>query len=267
MTESEQDPRQRPASEGVVPASERKGGLLARFEASAARLAAEESGDRLPDRLCQAIVEVTAIPGSAISVYLGGDVAIPVGASDLASTAGEALQFTVREGPCFSAYSSGRAVLVPDLDQRGSQAWSDWPTYAEQLIRHTPYRAVFAFPLFKGGLPLGSVSLYSTAAGIPDFLGEFTDIAACVTDRLFRAEPEADPGSAAEPRWLNGPVAVRRRQVWLAQGLTIQANRITPAQALELLRAQAFSADRLLDDVAEDIVAGRLPVPALESHQ
>jgi hypothetical protein len=45
----------------------------------------------------------------------------------------------------------------------------------------------------------------------------------------------------------------------------VQVNRITPGEAIDLLRAQAFSADRLLDDLAADIVAGRLPVPVLES--
>ena len=71
----------------------------------------------------------------------------------------------------------------------------------------------------------------------------------------------------AEPPWMNGPTAQPRRQVWLAQGLTLQANRITPGHALELLRAQAFSEDSPLDDLAADIVAGRRPAPVLESQQ
>jgi hypothetical protein len=217
--------------------------------------------------LCQTVVEVTGAQGAAISVYLGADIAIPIGASDLDATAGEALQFTVREGPCFSSYSQGKPVLVPDLDRPDSQAWSDWPTYSEQLLRHTPYHAVFAYPLLREGISMGSVSLYRRSPGRPDCLDEFTGVVSCIADRLLEEDMVIDIDGEPEYQWMDGPTARRRRQVWLAQGLTLQANRVTPGQSLELLRAQAFSAGRLLDDLAEDIVTGRLPVPALESHQ
>ncbi len=80
---------------------------------------------------------------------------------------------------------------------------------------------------------------------------------------------EVSPGPDSEPvhRWMEGPASRRRRLVWLAQGLTLQANQITPAQAMALLRAQAFSANRLLDDLAADIVSGELCVPILEADQ
>jgi hypothetical protein len=40
-------------------------------------------------------------------------------------------------------------------------------------------------------------------------------------------------------------------------------NKLNAAEALDVLRAQAYSAGRLVDAVADDIVAGRLPVPVL----
>jgi hypothetical protein len=267
MTDFDEDVQRGPVPSGNRPGPATR--LVARFEAAAATRLTQPDHHRhlLPDRLCQAVVEVTGVQGAAISVYLGADIAIPVGASDVDATTGEALQFTVREGPCFSSYSQREPILVFDLRRDDSQAWSDWPTYAEQLVRHTPYRAVFAYPLLRAGLAIGSLSLYRSSAGRLDDLNEFSGLAACVADRLVEAELIVDADGEPEHQWMSGPTALRRRQVWLAQGLTLQANRITPGQALELLRAQAFSSDRLLDDVADDIVSGRLPIPALESQQ
>ncbi len=258
------------SSDHGVPGPEAPEPWLTRFEAAAAArsAAAGQDGRLLPDQLCQAVVEVTGVQGAAISVYLGGDVAVPIGASDLASTTGEALQFTLREGPCFSSYSRREPVLVADLGRSSSPAWSQWPLYAEQLTRRTPYQAVFAYPLLKNDIvAMGSLSLYSTSAGLPQYRAQLPGIASRITDRLLEADLDVVAEGGSEREWLNGPAAMRRRLVWLAQGMTIQANRITPGQAMELLRAQAFSADRLLDDVAEDIVAGHVSVPVLESHQ
>jgi hypothetical protein len=225
----------------------------------------------LADRVCRAVVEVLDVDGAAISVYLGGDVAIPVGASDLEATRGEALQFTVREGPCFESYTTREPVLVPDLRDGRSPAWSRWPTYAAQMIEHTPYQGVFAFPLLASTITVGSLGLYRYP-GAPEERaplhgdgGDAASVAARIAVRLLEAERAPGPDGDPQHRWLDGPTGHRRRQVWLAQGFTLQANDLTPGQALDLLRAQAYAADRLLDEVADDIVTGRLPVPDLRS--
>src|SRR3954447_9323843 len=123
------------------------GGAVAQFEAAADSSATGEDRHLLPDRLCRAVAEVLGVDGVAISVYLGADIAVPVGANTVDATLGEALQFTVREGPCFEAYSSRRPVLIPDIHDPQSPAWERWPTYTAQLIEHTSYHGVFAYPL------------------------------------------------------------------------------------------------------------------------
>src|SRR4051794_25421528 len=76
---------------------------LSRFEAAVAGAADGPAEDLrlLPDRWCRAVVDVLGVDGAAISVYLGADLAVPIGASGVEATTGEALQFTLREGPCF----------------------------------------------------------------------------------------------------------------------------------------------------------------------
>jgi hypothetical protein len=259
------DTTMQPTGSGDDPGdSDSSVGVVERFETASASHEAEVDQHLLPDRLCQAVVDVLELDGAAISVYLGGDVAVPVGANDLDASLGEALQFTVREGPCFESYSTGKPVLIANLHDPDSPAWRHWPIYAAQLTEHTPFSAVYAYPLIDSGLVLGSLSLYRRTSRKSQDPSHARAIAARITERLsveLFTEGDGEP----TPSWLDSPSGMRRRLVWQAQGLTAQANRITPGQAIDLLRAQAYSANRLLDDVAQDIVSGRLPGPDLPS--
>jgi hypothetical protein len=237
--------------------------LIADDRPGSGRRAAARGAQQLPDRLCRAAVDALAVDGSAIAVYLGAGVAVPVGASDQEANRAEGLQFTLAEGPCLQAYSDREPVLVPDIGRPGSAAWANWPTYAAEFTRHTGYRAVFAFPLICNGLGMGSFSLYRRSPGAAGAPADLTAIAALIAARLLEAETFAGLRGHQEHPWIDGPSSHRRKQVWVAQGLTMQANRLTPAQALDLLRARAYTAERLVDDIAEDIVTGRLSVPTL----
>jgi hypothetical protein len=61
--------------------------------------------------------------------------------------------------------------------------------------------------------------------------------------------------------WLEGPDAQRRALVWQAMGLVGIAFGLDATDAIATMRASAIAAGRVVDDIAEDIVAGRL-VPA-----
>jgi len=254
-TDQEHRPRSTAPDSGV--------GVLARFEMKAAATETDTDQQLLPDRLCRAVVDVLGVEGAAISVYVSADIAIPVGANGTHGAMGEALQFTVREGPCFEAYSSRLPIVLTDIHDPDSPAWSRWPTYTAQLTQRTDYHGVFAYPLLSRGTAIGSLSFYRHPGGQPDYLSDVKVIAARVAARLLEAEMYTGPNGEPVYRWMDGPTSRRRRLVWLAQGLTIHANHITPRQAIDLLRAQAFTADRLLDDIAADVLSGRLPVPVL----
>jgi hypothetical protein len=240
---------------------------VARFETAAGGGRTEAVDQQeLPDRLCRAVVEVLDVEAAAISVCLGPDLAVPIGASDLDATTAEALQFTYREGPCLQVYTHRKPVLIPNLSSPDSPAWSRWPTYTADLRRRTDYHGVFVYPLVVNDAAMGALSLYRRTPGAPAAPGAIAPIAARIADRL---SADLFTGTADEPfpPWLNGMTSHRRHQVWIAQGKIVQANRLTPGQAIDLLRAQAFTADRLLDDLADDIATGRLPVPILHADQ
>jgi hypothetical protein len=242
-------------------------GRLRDWDAEIAAVADDDDADELllPDRLCQALARILALDGVGMSMYVGRDIAVPIGASDPDAGRGEAIQFTVREGPCLEAHTTRRPVLVADVHDPRSPAWSHWPTYAEQLTAQTDYRGVFAFPLLAGSAPIASLGVYRRACGYPE---TFTDlrvlvprIAGCLKGAILRG-----PDRGPVEQWVAGPTSQRRHLVWQAQAFVLQANHLTPGQATDLLRAQAFTAGRTLDDLAADIVSGHLPVPVLRPH-
>jgi hypothetical protein len=65
-----------------------------------------------------------------------------------------------------------------------------------------------------------------------------------------------DDGSS----WLDGPDARRRALVWQAMGLVSITADLDAADAVAVasMRAAAIASGRVVDDVAEDLVAGRL---------
>ena len=237
--------------------------IIEQFEKAAANRGAVDR-DLMPDRLCQAVVDVLDVDAAAISVYLGGDVAVPVGANDPVASMGEALQFTVREEPCFESYRTRCPVLIADVRDQQSPIWRRWPLYAAALAQNTAFHGVFAYPLVNNGVALGSLSLYRLARGYPQDLGAAAAVATRIAD-LLSADLFTSADRKPVTHWLDSPTGRRRRLVWQAQGLTAQANRLTPGQAIDLLRALAYTEDRSLDDLAEDIISGRLPVPDLPS--
>ena len=60
---------------------------------------------------------------------------------------------------------------------------------------------------------------------------------------------------------MHSPSAERRAAVWRALGVVGLALQMEPATALELLRATARATGSTVDDVAADLLSGRL-VPA-----
>ncbi len=237
--------------------------LLERFEQLCGPMKPDQLELLLP-RQCWAAVEVLAVDAVGISVLLEGQMRVPLGASSEDATVAERLQFTLGEGPCLHAFTQARPVLVGDVADPASVAWSTWPVYAQQLLAHTPFVAVFALPLTSAGMTIGTLSLYRRRVGAidPTDLGDALAVTNAIFDNLLQTGTFGGADGSAS-RWLDLPLAKTRTVVWQAMGMATVELAQDPADALALLRSYAYGNNRLLDDVAADIVAGRLPLHQL----
>lgn len=201
-------------------------------------------------RLCRACVRLLPVDGASVSLMTGADHRETLYASDAVIDHIETLQFSLGEGPCFEAFTSGRPVLVADL---AADAATAWPVFAAQLAGR-PVGAIFAFPLVHGAARIGAMDLYRTGPGL--LTRAELAIALQVADIAASAliGPTATGLGAA---WLSA-LPFHREQVHQATGMLIAEHRIPAAQALALLRGYSFAAGRSVDEVAADLVERRL---------
>jgi hypothetical protein len=211
-----------------------------------------------------ACVRVLPIRGAGISALAHPDLRLPIGASDDVAGYVERLQFTYGEGPCLHAYATGRPQLVTAGELQGQ-----WPELHRELTAITPFRAVASLPLWEHSTRIGALDLYSAApAGLQSSqLEDAITIAhrvsaALVAARLFTVTAQlADP--AQPPHGSHTVPMASRVQVWKAMGLMNVHLQITAPDALALLRAHAYATDRLVDDLAHDIVTDRISLEEL----
>ena len=205
-------------------------------------------------QICRACVDGLDVDGAAISLLTRSVARQTQAATDAIAELLEDLQFTLSEGACMEAARTGSPVLVPDL-QHGSEV-ARWPVFAAAVMERSPVQALFALPLQWGALNLGVLDLYRREPGslTDDQLRDAISTADTAALMMLGLRTEPDHGGEG---WLDHAVA-HRAEVHQATGMVSVQLDISAADALSRMRAHAFVHDRLLIDVARDVVARRL---------
>jgi hypothetical protein len=209
----------------------------------------------LPVRLARAVARTLSVDGAGLSLVDSAQQRIPLGASSATAETAERLQFTVGAGPCMTAEATRQPVFAVEEDLR-----QRWPMFTELLVGSTPYRAIVALPLQPAFAGAGAIDLYFERSGsVPD-LDVFAAIGVgeLVTSALSEAAVWSSWTPGDGPDWLRGPVPRRRAAVWEAMGKTCVDLEVGAPTALGLMRARAYGSGVAVDDVAEDLLAGRL---------
>jgi hypothetical protein len=175
-------------------------------------------------------------------------------ASDRSARLIEDLQFELGEGPCLDASRSRAPVLLPDLART---AESRWPVFGPSALR-AGIAAIFTLPLQVGAIRMGALGLYRNLSGPleDDQLAQALAYADAAIVTLLHLQGQMSPGSDLHPQ-VAKPLD-DRAEIHQATGvISVQAS-ITLIDALLLLRAHAYSADRPILDVARDVMANAL---------
>jgi hypothetical protein len=218
-------------------------------------LARNGTDDRdLAARLCQACVDGLDIDGASVSVLTASASRETLWATDPVAELLEDLQFSLNEGACVEAATSGNPVFVPDLSTGAGTR--RWPVFAAAVAEQTPVVALFALPLQWGVINLGVLDLYrTTAGGLPDL--QWRDaVAATSTAASILLGRRTSPDHADD--WEAGGSSGRRAEVHQATGMVLAQLDISAVDALARLRAHAFAHRRPLLDVAHDVIDRRL---------
>lgn len=204
-------------------------------------------------RLCAVCAAIAGVNGAGI-MLMSGD--LPRGSlctTNEVSRLIEELQYTLGEGPCVDAYQQDQVVAEPDLAESAARRWLAFTPPALDA----GVRAVFGFPMRVGTARLGALNFYRDRPG-PLTVDQHAD-ALVVADVAARWVLEAQAGApfdaVAEELQIGADF---HYVVHNAAGMVSVQERISVTEALIRLRAFAFSNDRALADVAEEVVARRL---------
>ncbi len=210
-----------------------------------ARAVADDAADQpLETRLCRAYLSILGGAGAAITMSYAGPERVTVCFTDDLSARLEDLQDVLGEGPGPAAYQT-KAISVADL--RAGR--TPWPLFAEAAGELAGAEILYAVPMRSGAGVIGVISVRQGYADLPDldqaqFLADAIG-AALVKDPPHESDPSGGPWSA-------------RSEIHQATGMVVAQLRVSPDDAMALLRAHAFSHNTTLADVASQITDRRL---------
>jgi hypothetical protein len=206
----------------------------------------------LAEQVCRAYVVGLDVDGAAISLLTASTSSQTLCATDATAELLEELQFSLGEGACVEAAVTGRPVLVADMHH--STEVSRWPTFAAAVVEQSDVGALFAVPFQWGAINLGVLDLYRTAPGSLSDVQLRDAISAADMAALMFLGVRTDSGDG---EWLDHSV-YGRAEIHQATGMVLAQLGVSATDALARMRAYAFVEQRLLSDVAHDVVSRRL---------
>jgi hypothetical protein len=221
-----------------------KAEILARL---ARLVAVADPRHSLPERLAEACRQLLGVDGTAITLENTSLERITLWTTDGAAARLEDLQEVVGQGPSHQAFTTGE-VVVTRLDGT-ERRWPDFIGAARLILDGAK---LYALPIRPSLDVIGVLALHQlpSPAASPSLDGaQF--LADAIGAALLAAPPNADQPFEDGP-WSS------RAEIHQATGMVVAQLRLSPADALAILRAHAFAHDATLHDIAMQVITGRL---------
>jgi hypothetical protein len=203
-------------------------------------------------RLCAACLSVLPVKGAGILIKTPGIGLEVLCASDQITHRVEWTQVTLGQGPAFDAISRALPISAPDF----TRVHKVWPVFASE-VADCGIGGLYAMPLTIGAIRVGVLDLHCEA-GKSLSVTQFADavaIAELLTAILLKGDSTGRVPASLGPWWNQPPSA---REVHQATGMVMAQLRTDARTAYVRLQAFAFANNRLIIDVASDVIGGRL---------
>jgi len=208
-----------------------------------------------PKRICDLCVSTLGITGAGIAMVTKEGNRGVVCATDDASARIEELQFSLGEGPCVDAVTTGVPVLIADLLVPNGATVDRWPVFMEGAVA-AGVRAVFAFPLRIGAIIVGALDMYNDQPGELDAVQLPAALMAADAAALALLHIDTDGITGFADDFVSR--GSYQMQVHQATGMVQVQLDVTTEEAFLMLRARAFTLGQSLAEVASDVVHRRL---------
>ncbi|WP_327145489.1 GAF and ANTAR domain-containing protein [Nocardia sp. NBC_01327] len=169
----------------------------------------------------------------------------------------ELFELQSRAGPCLTAFRTGRAVLVEDLDHDQGR----WPAFARRA-REDGVRSVYALPMRLREERIGALNLFATSPGRldEDQVAIAQALADVATIGILHARVLADHLTVAAHLQgaLNTRVVIEQ-----AKGLLAERGGLDMDAAFQALRAHARHTNTRLADLARAVITREVDATAV----
>lgn len=214
-------------------------------------LAGDAATDDLLDTLNGLVQTSTAYTsaseGGIVLVDADGGLYVMASTSERTTDVEEA-QLGTREGPCIDCVATGEALEVADLAEKRAE----WPTFT-RVAEERGFRAVLATPMRLRGRTLGTVCLFSKEPGhLSDRDAALVQTLADAAILSILQQQEIAEGRALNEQLqhaLDSRVVIEQAKGFLAQRLGVSMD-----EAFTVLRRQARTTQRRLQDVARQVI-------------
>ena len=211
------------------------------------------TGGSGPGSLCAVAADVLGVSGAGVMLMSGETARGSLCSTNDVSRLIEDLQYTLGEGPCVDAYKLGQVVAEPDLAEPDAPRWLAFSAKA----LGAGARAVFGFPLQVGAARLGALNLYQDQPGrlSDDQHADALVMADVVARWVIHAQADSPPDALASAIESGSEFYLVVHNA--AGAVSVQLG-VSITEAMIRLRAYAFTHDRLVLDVAKDVVSRKL---------
>jgi transcriptional regulator with GAF, ATPase, and Fis domain len=211
--------------------------------------------------LADRCVEVLDVAAAGIMIVAPeGDLRVMASSSE-AMRLLELFEIQAEEGPCLDAFRAGQPVINQDLAAVNGR----WPRFAAEALE-AGFQSVHALPMRLRGAVIGALNLFRVDRGEmtpADIVAAqaFGDVAT-ITILQHRAIVQGQLVNEQLQHALNSRVAIEQ-----AKGVVSQRQGLDMEAAFSMLRGYARNNGLRLVDVANDVIAGRLPAAALSTSR